>query len=130
MKEVADKLGLASLRYLLSLLNSLKKLLMNFTYHQVVLNQISASTYGKIGKSADESKYVMGGRGQEVEGKPTWTNELEVEFREEEMGEVIRGKRTEDFEVEFSSAAPGPRLQLGLYHFWIVSLEFCPAGPE
>jgi len=79
---------------------------------QVVLNQISASTYGKIGKSADESKYVMGGRGQEVEGKPTWTNELEVEFREEEMGEVIRGKRTEDFEVEFSSAAPGPRSRM------------------
>ena len=124
MKEVADKLGLASLRYLLSLLNSLKKLLMSSTYHQVVLNQISASTYGKIGKSADESKYVMGGRGQEVEGKPTWTNELEVEFREEEMGEVIRGKRTEDFEVEFSSAAPGPRLQLGVDHSWIVSLEF------
>ena len=73
---------------------------------------------------------MMGGRGQEVEGKPTWTNELEVEFREEEMGEVIRGKRTEDFEVEFSSAAPGPRLQLGVDHFWIVSLEFCPAGPE
>ena len=86
----------------------------------MVLNQISASTYGKIGKSADVSKYVMGGRGEEVEGKPTWINELEVEFREEEMGEmgeVRREKRSEDFEVEFSSAAPGPRLQLSVQSF-------------
>ena len=81
----------------------------------MVLNQISASTYGQIGKSADVSKYVMGGRGQEeVEGKSTWLNELEVEFREEEEREeeVRRGKRSEDFEVEFSSAAPGPRFGL------------------
>ena len=83
----------------------------------MVLNQISASTYGKIGKSADVSKYVMGGRGEEVEGKPTWINELEVEFREEGMGEVRREKRSEDFEVEFSSAAPGPRLQLSVQSF-------------
>ena len=79
----------------------------------MVLNQISASTYGQIGKSADVSKYVMGGRGRDEleEGKPTWINELEVEFREEEEREeeVRRGKRSEDFEVEFSSAAPGPR---------------------
>jgi len=95
---------------------------------QVVLNQISASTYGKIGKSADVSKYVMGGRGQE--GKPARINELEVEFREEgERGESKsrREKRSEDFEVEFSSAAPGPRLWLRFNHSWIIS--WC-AGPE
>merc|ERR1712004_170612 len=50
---------------------------------QVVLNQISASTYGKIGRSSDVSKYVMGGRGQGLEDTNP-SNELEVEFKEEE----------------------------------------------
>ena len=81
----------------------------------MVLNQISASTYGKIGKSADVSKYVMGGRGQEEEGitKQARVSELEVEFREEEEEENMnrREKAMEDFEVEFCSAAPGPRLK-------------------
>ena len=91
----------------------------------MVLNQISASTYGKIGKSADVSKYVMGGRGQG--DKPAKINELEVEFREEEeeRGESKhrREKISEDFEVEFSAAAPGPRfqLQIGLNHSCILS---------
>ena len=88
----------------------------------MVLNQISASTYGKIGKSADVSKYVMGGMGQEeTEGKPARVNELEVEFREEEEersdSQNRRKKGCEDFEVEFSSSAPGPRLQLELLHY-------------
>ena len=80
----------------------------------MVLNQISASTYGKIGKSADVSKYVMGGRGQEEEGiNQARVSELEVEFREEEEEENMnrREKAMEDFEVEFCSAAPGPRLK-------------------
>ena len=101
----------------LSQVGSLSSLYPNSNYHnQVVLNQISASTYGKIGKSADVSKYVMGGRGQEErEDKPAGVNELEVEFREEEEEERSEGKSrgnfgSEDFEVEFSSAAPGPRL--------------------
>ena len=91
----------------------------------MVLNQISASTYGKIGKSSDVSKYVMGGRGQG--DKLAKINELEVEFREEEeeRGESKhrREKISEDFEVEFSAAAPGPRfhLQIGLNHSWILS---------
>ena len=81
----------------------------------MVLNQISASTYGKIGKSADVSKYVMGGRDQEEVGitKQARVSELEVEFREEEEEENMnrREKAMEDFEVEFCSAAPGPRLK-------------------
>ena len=98
----------------------------------MVLNQISASTYGKIGKSADVSKYVMGGRGQEeTECKLARVNELEVEFREEEeeRSEIQnrRKKGNEDFEVEFSSSAPGPRLQLELLDY---SITFCCAGPE
>ena len=42
-------------------------------------------------------------------------NELEVEFREEEDKMAVRrkwGRENEDFEVEFSSAAPGPRFSL------------------
>ena len=42
-------------------------------------------------------------------------NELEVEFREEEGNKAVRrkwGRENEDFEVEFSSAAPGPRFSL------------------
>ena len=92
----------------------------------MVLNQISASMYGKIGKSADVSKYVMGGQGQEeVEGKRAWINELEVEFREEEEREeeVRRGKKSEDFEVEFSSAAPVQRF--GFNNSWIMYLLIC-----
>ena len=71
----------------------------------MVLNQISASTYGQIGKSADVSKYVMGGRGRDEleEGKPTWINELEVEFREEEEREeeVRRGKEVRTLRSNF-----------------------------
>ena len=79
-----------------------------------MLNQISASTYGKIGRSSDVSKYVMGGRGQDLEGNNP-TNEVEVEFREEEDKMAVTkkwGRGSEDFEVEFSSAAPGPRFSL------------------
>ena len=60
------------------------------------------------------SKYVMGGRGQEkADNNPA--NELEVEFREEEGNKAVTrkwGRENEDFEVEFSSAAPGPRFSL------------------
>ena len=60
------------------------------------------------------SKYVMGGRGQGLENTNP-SNELEVEFREEEDKMAVRrkwGRENEDFEVEFSSAAPGPRFSL------------------
>ena len=89
----------------------------------MVLNQISASTYGKIGRSSDVSKYVMGGRGQGLEDTNP-TNEVEVEFREEEDKMAVTkkwGRGSEDFEVEFSSAAPGPRFSLLLYSIYLIS---------
>ena len=91
-----------------------------------MLNQISASTYGKIGRSSDVSKYVMGGRGQGLEDTNP-TNELEVEFREEEENKAVSkkwGRGNEDFEVEFSSAAPGPRFSLLLYSKYSSLLSF------
>ena len=92
----------------------------------MVLNQISASTYGKIGRSSDVSKYVMGGRGQGLEDTNP-ANELEVEFREEEENKAVSkkwGRGNEDFEVEFSSAAPGPRFSLLLYSIYSSLLSF------
>ena len=92
----------------------------------MVLNQISASTYGKIGRSSDVSKYVMGGRGQGLEDTNP-ANELEVEFREEEDKMAVTkkwGRGNEDFEVEFSSAAPGPRFSLLLYSKYSSLLSF------
>ena len=89
----------------------------------MVLNQISASTYGKIGRSSDVSKYVMGGRGQGLQDTNP-TNELEVEFREEEDKMAVTkkwGRGNEDFEVEFSSAAPGPRFSLLLFSIDLIS---------
>jgi len=71
---------------------------------KVVVNQISASTFGGIGKSDDESKYVMSRMNADLEAKRRISrNELEVEFREPEF----HFSSDDDFEVEFSAnAAP------------------------
>eukprot|EP00090_Calanus_glacialis_P015003 TRINITY_DN23891_c0_g1_i1.p1 TRINITY_DN23891_c0_g1~~TRINITY_DN23891_c0_g1_i1.p1 ORF type:complete len:1004 (-),score=355.52 TRINITY_DN23891_c0_g1_i1:281-3292(-) len=73
---------------------------------KVVVNQISATTFGGIGKSDDESKYVMSRMNADLEEKRRISvirNELEVEFREPEF----HFSSDDDFEVEFSAnAAP------------------------
>merc|ERR1711892_1060154 len=76
---------------------------------KVVVNQISASTYGRIGKSDDESKYVMSKINANLEEKhrpSVVRHELEVEFVEPEFHFSSDDDR---FEVEFSAnAAPRP----------------------
>merc|ERR1712106_952252 len=76
---------------------------------KVVVNQISASTYGRIGKSDDESKYVMSKINANLEEKhrpPVVRHELEVEFVEPEFH---FSSNDDGFEVEFSAnAAPRP----------------------
>jgi len=73
---------------------------------KVVVNQISASTFGRIGKSDDESKYVMSRVDAELAKKHKTSgvrHELEVEFREPEFN----FSSDDDFEVEFNAnAAP------------------------
>ena len=67
-----------------------------------VLNKISAFTYGQIGRSDDESKYVSSSRPQEDSKTKTIPSALRrdvlVEFKESDDEE-------EDFQVEFSSSA-------------------------
>merc|ERR1712212_133960 len=76
---------------------------------KAVVNQISASTYGRIGKSDDESKYVMSKINADMEGKkdksPVVRHELEVEFKEPDF----YFSSDDDFEVEFSASAAAPR---------------------
>ena len=82
---------------------------------RVVLNQISATTYNKIGRSDDRSKYVMSGREDEGEAESVSSvkrkmktipsavrSDIEVEFRA--SGEDSDNE-TDDFQVEFSSSA-------------------------
>ena len=72
-----------------------------------VVNKISASTYSQIGRSDDESKYVMSGAGSGVATSAAAppTHELEVEFKEPELH---LSSSSDDFEVEFSPAAARP----------------------
>jgi len=76
---------------------------------KVVVNQISASTFGRIGKSDDESKYVMSKINANLEEKhrpSVVRHELEVEFVEPEFH---FSSDDDGFEVEFSAnAAPRP----------------------
>jgi len=103
-KRLEDRLKLSKNNTAMTsiLLNKNKK-------QKAVVNQISASTYGRIGKSDDESKYVMSKINAEMEGKkdksPVVRHELEVEFKEPDF----YFSSDDDFEVEFSaSAAPRP----------------------
>jgi len=73
-------------------------------------NQISATTYGRIGKSDDESKYVMSSKiNADLEAKVrppvVVRHELEVEFKEPDF----YFSSDDDFEVEFSASAAAPR---------------------
>merc|ERR1711892_656892 len=87
---------------------AMTSILMNKNHDKVVVNQISASTFGRIGKSDDESKYVMSKVNADHEEKNKSSvvrHELEVEFREPDF----HFSSDDDFEVEFSAnAAPRP----------------------
>jgi len=85
---------------------AMTSILMNKNKKQkAVVNQISASTYGRIGKSDDESKYVMSNNNTHVVDKKDGSNvvrhELEVEFKEPDF----HFSSDDDFEVEFSASA-------------------------
>merc|ERR1711892_533500 len=70
---------------------AMTSILMNKNHDKVVVNQISASTFGRIGKSDDESKYVM--------------SKVNADHEEKNKSSVVR----HEFEVEFSAnAAPRP----------------------
>merc|ERR1719228_505820 len=79
-KRLEDRLKLSKNNTAMTsiLLNKNKK-------QKAVVNQISASTYGRIGKSDDESKYVMSKINADLEekkdGSPVVRHELEVEFK-------------------------------------------------
>jgi len=86
----------------------------NVRNEKAVLNQISASTYNKIGRSDDRSKYVMSGREEEGEQAErarsikrnmktipsAIRSDVEVEFRASDSE-----NEADDFQVEFSSSA-------------------------
>jgi len=102
-KKLEDRLKLSKNNTAMTsiLLNKNKK-------QKAVVNQISASTYGRIGKSDDESKYVMSKINADMEDNrnrsPVVRHELEVEFKEPDF----HFSSDDDFEVEFSASA-GPR---------------------
>eukprot|EP00092_Neocalanus_flemingeri_P022511 GFUD01024412.1.p1 GENE.GFUD01024412.1~~GFUD01024412.1.p1 ORF type:complete len:1026 (+),score=376.63 GFUD01024412.1:135-3212(+) len=102
-KKMEDRLKLSKNN------TAINSILMKKNNHEkVVVNQISASTFGRIGKSDDESKYVMSKVNADLEEKNKTSvvrHELEVEFREPDF----HFSSDDDFEVEFSAnAAPRP----------------------
>jgi len=102
-KKLEDRLKLSKNN------TAITSILMNKNKHEkAVVNQISASTYGSIGKSDDESKYVMSKVSTNITDEKKSAvvrHELEVEFREPDF----YFSSDDDFEVEFNaSAAPRP----------------------